>query len=242
MERLLYYTKYSKIMIYSEFSGFKESIQPYLYSYANIRENCDNESEIDARVYIFKTDRKDCNRDIRINGQKNEIGVTINEWNRDNQLYIKRLLINLNNRVLESKGVVFIHASSVCYGNEGIMFIGNRGNGKTTNMIYMLEHEGISYVANDRTGLKLDEKTGEIVMMGIPSSINIRPGTIEQNKILKNKLSGILDQKRYNDALKDRGVASMKSRMTFSIQELKDNLGTEEKAICKLRRYCTFRI
>ena len=42
MERLLYDTKYSKIMVYSEFSGFKEDIQPYLYSYANIKENCDN--------------------------------------------------------------------------------------------------------------------------------------------------------------------------------------------------------
>ena len=242
MERLLYDTKYSKIMVYSEFSGFKEDIQPYLYSYANIKENCDNETDIDARVYIFKTDIKDCNRDIRINEQKNEIGVTINEWNRDNQLYIKRLLINLNNRVLESKGVVFIHASLVCYGNEGIMFIGDRGNGKTTNMIYMLEHEGMSYVSNDRTGLKLDEKTGEIIMMGIPSSINIRPGTIEQNRTLKNKLSKILAQKGYNDALKYREATSMKSRMTFSIQELKDNLEIEEKDVCRLRMYCTFRI
>ena len=242
MERLVYDTKYSRIMIYSEFSGLKNDIQPYLYSYADIREISKNETNIDAKVYIFKTNSKNSNRDISINGEKNEIGVTINDWNRDNQLYIKRLLINLNNRVLESKGVVFIHASSVSYGNKGIMFIGNRGNGKTTNMMYMLEHKGISYVSNDRTGLKLDEETGNIIMIGIPSRINIRPGTIEQNQMLKNKLSSILNQKGYNDVLKYKEPASMKSRMTFSIQELKDTLGTQEKDICELREYYTFRI
>ena len=122
------------------------------------------------------------------------------------------------------------------------MFIGNRGNGKTTNMMYMLEHKGISYVSNDRTGLKLDEETGNIIMIGIPSRINIRPGTIEQNQMLKNKLSSILNQKGYNDVLKYKEPASMKSRMTFSIQELKDTLGTQEKDICELREYYTFRI
>ena len=81
-------------MIYSEFSGLKNDIQPYLYSYANIREISKNETNIDAKVYIFKTNSKNSNRDISIKREKNEIGVTINDWNRDNQLYIKRLLIN----------------------------------------------------------------------------------------------------------------------------------------------------
>lgn len=234
MERLIYETKFSKIKIYSELDGLEKSMQQYIYSYANLSESKEEELNVDASIYIFKTEDNKKNRNIRINSERNEIGILLENLNRDNQLYIKRLLINLNNRILESKGVIFIHASSVCYNNEGIMFVGNRGNGKTTNMMYMLENSGVQYVSNDRTGIKVDSATGEIIMIGIPSRINVRPGTIESNQELKNSLMPILEQKNYDKMLEDKENTSMKSRMTFSIQELKDYMGIEEKDVCRL--------
>lgn len=239
METVVLKTKYSKILIYSEIDGIKEKIQPYLYSYAILTSE-NKVDNIDATVYIFKS--KDNNRIMKVNSKNREIGVLLNSINRDNQLFLKRLLINLNNRILESKGVIFIHASSVSYNGNGIMFIGERGNGKTTNMLYMLNQKGVEYVANDRTGIKLNEKTGVIEMIGIPSSINVRPGTLEKNELIKNKLMPVLAKRGYYELVNDTDNKSMNSRMTLTIQEIKDNLGITEKPISLLKRNCFFKV
>lgn len=239
METVVLKTKYSRILIFSEIDGIKEKIQPYFYSYAKLA-HINKEDNIDATVYIFKS--KENNRCMKVNSKNQEIGVILNNLNRDNQLFLKRLLINLNNRILESKGVIFIHASSVSYNGNGIMFIGDRGNGKTTNMLYMLNQSGVDYVANDRTGIKLNKKTGEIEMLGIPSSINVRPGTFEKNELIKNKLMPVLAKRGYYELVNDTNNKSMKSRMALTIQEIKDNLGITEKPISILQRNCSFKV
>lgn len=232
METTILKTKYSKILIKSEIEGITEKIQPYLYGYATLSTE-DSKDNIDATVYIFQTIKN--NRSMKINAQKQEIGILLEDMNRDNQLYLKRALINLNNRILESKGVIFIHASSISYNGNGIMFIGERGNGKTTNMLYMLNQKGIEYVANDRTGIKLNKETGKVEMLGIPSSINVRPGSIEKNSTLKTKLMPVLSKKGYYELIKDTDNKSMKSRMCLTIQEIKDNLGITERPISILQ-------
>lgn len=235
MERIIYDTKYSKIEIVSEIDGLIEIIKPYIYSYGSLRYKNNDDCNIDAKIYIFKRDLNS-NKELIINKEMHEIGVNVNDLELESQLFIKRLLINLNNRILENKGMIFLHASSVCYENSGIIFIGDRGNGKTTNMLYMLENENTMYVSNDRTGLIVDENSKRVMMVGVPSRVNVRPGTIENNKMLKGKLLSILDNKEYEKKLKyRRQVDSMESRMIISIQELKEKLGIKERACCELK-------
>ncbi len=237
MERLLYKTSLTSIEILSEFNGLVDNIQPYLYSYATMTKISKPINNPDARVYIFDSKRNISEKNIMVNSKDKEVGLIVDDLGEKGQLSIKRLLINLNNRILENKGVVFIHGSSVSINGKGIMFVGDRGSGKTTNMLYMLGKNAVNYISNERTGLMpTQEGKKEIRMFGVPSRINIRPGALESNFALKEKLLPIVVNRGYEEALKYlTDSASLNSRMVISLQELKDILGVKEQAEANLK-------
>lgn len=237
MERLMYKTSLTSIEILSEFDGLVDNIQPYLYSYASMVKITKPLDNPDARVLIYNSKEHIREKNIGINSKDRTVGLIVDDLGERGQLSIKRLLINLNNRILESKGVVFIHSSSISINGEGIMFVGDRGSGKTTNMLYMLGNDGVSYVSNERTGLiQIEEGKKGIRMFGVPSRINIRPGALESNLALKEKLFPIVANRGYEEALKYlTDSASLNSRMVISLQELKDILGIKEQAEANLK-------
>jgi len=221
---------YIKIAILSEFDNLDTIIQPYLYSYAVFEKEEKLRDNYDVMVCVFK---KDMNFEFKVKPQL--LGIITPNLEHENQIMIKRLLINVINRVLESKGTMFLHASSVVYGNSGIMFLGDSGAGKTTNMLYMLDVEGVFYMSNDATGLMLDKNKSKIIMFGVPSEVNIRPGSLEAYPKLKRKILPFLEQNEDQGAMVQMTDNFSMNRMEISLGELKNAMQVKECSIADMK-------
>ena len=127
----------------------------------------------------------------------NVLYVYLDNQINDEMLFVKRLLTDLSNRFFEMKGGIFLHASSIVDGQNTIMFIGDKGSGKTTNMLYILDSERVAYSSNERTGVMLDADSGQLITYGNPARINIRAASLRQCESLREKLDDCIDQQQY---------------------------------------------
>lgn len=86
-----------------------------------------------------------------------------------------RALRNISAVQWSSEGGVFLHAAGVAVEGSGVLILGDRKSGKTSQVCQMLQRGGAQFVSNDRVYLFPD---GHIV--GIPVSVNLRPPTMNR--------------------------------------------------------------
>jgi len=91
--------------------------------------------------------------------------------------YIRDTLVRWN----EEHASYLFHAGGVVYQNQGIIFLGEKGAGKTTSVMCMLDTEtALCFLANDR--IMISEQG---MLSYVPLSIRISHSTIKHTKKLK---------------------------------------------------------
>ena len=108
----------------------------------------------------------------------------------DIDLGFKRVITSLYTRLLENYNGIFIHGSAISKDEEAIVFIGNRGMGKTFNMIENIIENDYNFVSNDK--VFICEKGCDYIVKGVPSSIGLR----EKNILHFNQLKNFIDQNK----------------------------------------------
>lgn len=86
------------------------------------------------------------------------------------------------------KGFIPIHASGISYKDKGVVFIGNKGSGKSTAMLSCVGNE-CSILSNDLVFIGFDKE--KLVMKGWPWCI-----TIGNELLMETSLRGLVDSKR----------------------------------------------
>ena len=84
---------------------------------------------------------------------------------------------------LQHRGWLICHASGLVYRGHCLGMAGFSGGGKSTLMLHLMEHQGVSYLTNDRLFIRRGEAGVEAV--GIPKLPRINPGTIVHNPRLE---------------------------------------------------------
>jgi hypothetical protein len=83
------------------------------------------------------------------------------------------------------------HASALTYQGRGFGIAGFSGGGKSTLMLHLLAHAGMSYLTNDRLFIK--HTPDGVLARGIPKLPRVNPGTIIHDPKLESLIS---DQQR----------------------------------------------
>lgn len=80
---------------------------------------------------------------------------------------------------LQQRRWLICHASGLVYRGQCLGIAGLSGGGKSTLMLHLMEHEGVSYLTNDRLFIR---REGAVVhARGIPKLPRVNPGTIVHN-------------------------------------------------------------
>lgn len=234
--------KFVKFQIYFEKDIDLLELQNFLGAYGLIKETNNSKENYDLSIYflgennpIFKTDRVIIDEHIF---KKDNDKLFIGMKNNDEILFIKRVLIDLINRIFENKGGIFLHSSSIVKNGQSTIFIGDKCSGKTTNMLYILNkynHE-IAYSSNERTGLII--KNNEIISYGNPARINIRENTLNLNENLKEKIWDSLVKKNYVFDDNSHLLKKCNERLVISFNDLSKSLDTQIIPTAKLRMIC----
>ncbi len=78
--------------------------------------------------------------------------------------------------VEQSLGSVILHASACLQGDAAVLVLGDKGQGKTTTLLTLLETNGLDYFSGDK--VLLDEKDGEVRLRAWPDYPHIGLGTL----------------------------------------------------------------
>ena len=169
----------------------------------------------------------------------NELYIFVEKNNKNEIIFIKRLLIDLINRFFEKKQGIFLHSSSIVDSNNSIVFIGDKGSGKTTNMLYMLDKGSISYSSNERTGIIYNN--GILLTYGNPARINIRANSLKFNDSLRNKLIGTFDMERYLEYSNMDLPVNCEERLVVSFEDISSKLNVPIVPIAPLNSICNLK-
>ncbi len=217
-----------KMLLFWEEKIDLSTLKKYLGEYASI-EKINNISETyDLSVFFIDEENKLFEKNVyvidnyRIKLINKKLFIGRKKSDNNEILFMKRLLIDLINRFFEKKGGIFLHSSSIVYKENSVLFIGEKGAGKTTNMLYMLNNNEFSYSSNERTGLIL--KKGEIITYGNPARINIRANTLKLNTLLRNKLMNSLDKSKYKEYVHANLPRDCSERLVIGFDELANKL------------------
>jgi len=176
-------------------------LKKYLGNYINVEEYKENNLPNDTLIIIINDKNKLIyNSNLGIIDdhifalKNNELCIYVDD-NPKEIIFIKRLLCDLSNRLFEQKKGIFLHGASVIDNDHSIVLIGNKGTGKTTNMLNLLEKYNLGYSSNERTGIINFD--GKLMSYGNLARINIRPKTLGDNESLKFKLMDCIDKEKY---------------------------------------------
>lgn len=148
----------------------------------------------------------------------NDKELSIKIESRDEEiLFIKRVIIDIINRIFESKGGLFLHASSIVDDGNTTIILGEKGAGKTTNMLYILDSSDMQYSSNERTGIILADG---VKTYGNPARINIRANSLAGNQSLRNKLIGCIDYAEYEKQLSLSLPCNCSERLLLSLDDV----------------------
>ena len=85
---------------------------------------------------------------------------------------------------LQRQGWLICHASALVYQDKGFGIAGFSGGGKSTLMLHLLGHAGMSYLTNDR--LFIHNRPDDVLSRGIPKLPRVNPGTIVHDPNLQS--------------------------------------------------------
>lgn len=108
--------------------------------------------------------------------------------------------------LLFSLGFSMIHASCVSFKDKGVIFLGDKGAGKTTFLLFLLESNGV-FVGNDRLFIRFNKSSVEIIPR--PSLTRVGMGTALNIPRLKN-----LVPKQYQDLNREQ-LMKMDDKLDF---------------------------
>lgn len=107
-------------------------------------------------------------------GERPTVEVIASEVTPGARVALMRVVREWAMRHARRAGWLISHAAAVALDGEAIVFAGPKGAGKTTLLVHTLLHaEKGSFIANDRTGLSLDDDG--VVAAGIPTIVSLRP-------------------------------------------------------------------
>ena len=195
--------------------ALKNYLEPYIY----IDDNCCETKESDLTIITLKESTEIVYKDKKV----------ITKFT-DN-LSLKRLIIDLVNRIIEVNTGIFFHSSSVVFNDNSYIFIGDKGQGKTTTMLNLLSNQVTSYSSNERTALIKENDV--LLSYGNPARINIRVNTLRQNKQLYDKLIPVLDLEKYNHLVKQDLSLDCSERVDISYNDIRKYLEVDVKPINK---------
>ena len=117
---------------------------------------------------------------------------------------------------LQNDGALICHAAAVECRQAAIALAGFSGGGKSTLMLNMLAHEGVSFMSNDR--LFLQQKDGYLVASGVPKLPRVNPGTLLNNPLLITMLSS-------------ERISALKQMSTEELWQLEEKYDIDIRAI-----------
>lgn len=86
-----------------------------------------------------------------------------------------RALRNVAATIWNARGGVYLHAAALDMGGEGILLLGPRRAGKTSQVCGLLARSGAAFISNDRALLFSDG-----TLVGVPVAVNLRAGTLKR--------------------------------------------------------------
>lgn len=176
--------KFLSFVVLSDIDNFlkaNEYLNPYVYI-----------KETDQKPQFFITFHEGYDL-IKFNDNYSYNENTI--YIKDGNIYnLKRVILDLYSRLLEQKYLCpFYHASAVDKKGATI-FLGDRGAGKTYNMIKKVD-KGYNFISNDKIAL-VDQR-----VIGFPTTIGIRKKNL---LLLKEYRERYIQDGSYNDILKEK--------------------------------------
>lgn len=92
------------------------------------------------------------------------------EYTSDKLSFMQRIMCNVFIMEFQRNGYAIVHGACVSKDGESFIISGNKGAGKTTTLIRLLE-QGYDFISNDKVAVK--EENGRVVTCGIPHSMGI---------------------------------------------------------------------
>ena len=220
-----------------------EKLKIFLVNYIIINE-VENDNISNDTLTVVLQDKKYlnmANKAIMIDGHisffnNNELLIYIDRDNPEEIIFIKRLLIDLTNRLFEQKNGTFLHSSSIVESNNSIVFIGDKGTGKTTNMLNIIEKNKLGYSSNERTGII--HFNNEVMTYGNPARINIRPNTLKCNESLRKKLLECIDVSKYLEYSKLNLPMNCEERLVVTFDDISKKLDVDIVPFASLYSIC----
>lgn len=105
---------------------------------------------------------------------------SIDESEKNGMQWVIRLIRELLLETNIEEGYVPVHASGIGINGEAVLFIGNKGSGKTTSMFACAANERSTIVSNDMVFLKVDDE--KINVKGWPWCVTIGNELINETR------------------------------------------------------------
>ncbi len=115
-----------------------------------------------------------------LNCTNNTLFVYFDKYSNNKFQFMQRIMINVFITELQRHGYVIIHGACVTKDDQGYIISGDKGAGKTTTMLKLLE-QGYDFVSNDKVAIK--KINGEIIACGIPHSVGIVAEDLDKYRI-----------------------------------------------------------
>jgi len=231
------WNKFIKLIVYLDKNINVNDLKMFLGNYLMFEQINDINEHVDLLIYFSNINNDGIiidNHSIKKDG--NKLYITIDNNDPDEILFIKRILIDLKNKIFELKGGIFLHSSSIVCLDKSVLFIGNKGAGKTTNMLYTLLQDDIKYSSNERTGIILENN--KLLTYGNPTRINVRADSLKQNHILKQRLWSCIDKDKYTLYNSMNLSKDCSERIVVSFNDLAKCLDVEIKPFSNLGAIC----
>lgn len=151
------------------------------------------------KFHIIDKEEKDTTNNF-ITQDKDGITIYFTEYNDQKKLFAKRIFTNSFLKALQKNGYIILHSAAISNDTGAILIIGDKGAGKTTTLLTLINKYNYNFISNDKIALKkLDNK---YIVCGIPHSMGIIKEDLEKLQI-KNKYHFFLEQDKCYIEIKD---------------------------------------
>lgn len=164
---------------------------------------------------------------IYFNSKTKKALLFCGEYKRETNYLLVRTIRSLLNLSSLLSGTLHLHASGVALDSDGIIFIGDKLQGKTTSWLVSCINGGMNYISNDHITIKKANKK----ITGVPTSVGIRVKTLNYFDIFSDYVE---NRKEPNYLFQESSQLNDK-KVYFLVKELIKELGVKIKNNCNLK-------
>ena len=110
----------------------------------------------------------------------------------------RKIIREITKHELKRLGTIAIHSSAIEYNNNAIIFCGDKGDGKTTTLLNLLNTKRFKFISNDLSVLTTDN-----IILPVASGVNVGLGTLygieNYHKLIPNKYQKLLVDEKYRE-------------------------------------------